>query len=83
MLRFTLTRTLMAVPTLLIVSLSVFFLIRLIPGDPASLMLGDMADPAAVAALHRQLGLDGSIVVQFAIWFGNLLQGDLGKSITT
>src|SRR5262245_10542638 len=71
MLRFALTRILMAIPTLLIVSLSVFFLIRLIPGDPASLMLGDMADPAAVAELHRRLGLDRSVVVQFAIWFGN------------
>jgi peptide/nickel transport system permease protein len=67
----------------LIVSLSVFFLIRLIPGDPASLMLGDMADPAAVAELNRRLGLDESIVVQFGIWFDNLLHGDLGRSIST
>ncbi|TXR47041.1 ABC transporter permease [Phyllobacterium endophyticum] len=83
MLRFALTRILMLIPTLLIVALSVFFLIRLIPGDPASLMLGDLADKASLADLKHRLGLDQSIVVQCAIWFGNLLNGGLGQSITT
>ncbi len=83
MLRFALTRILMSIPTLLIVALSVFFLIRLIPGDPASLMLGDLADPASLADLKRRLGLDQNIFAQCAIWFGNLLHGDLGQSITT
>ena len=83
MLRFALTRILMSIPTLLIVALSVFFLIRLIPGDPASLMLGDLADPASLADLKHRLGLDRGIFVQFIIWFGNLIHGDLGQSITT
>jgi peptide/nickel transport system permease protein len=83
MFRFALTRILMSIPTLLIVALSVFFLIRLIPGDPASLMLGDLADPASLADLNHRLGLDRNIFVQFAIWFSNLLHGDLGQSITT
>ena len=83
MLRFALTRIAMAVPTLLIVAVSVFVLIRLIPGDPASLMLGDLADPASLADLRARLGLDQGLVVQFAIWFGHLLQGDLGQSITS
>jgi peptide/nickel transport system permease protein len=83
MLRFALTRMAMAVPTLLIVAVSVFVLIRLIPGDPASLMLGDLADPASLADLRARLGLDQGVVVQFAIWFGHLLQGDLGQSITS
>lgn len=83
MLRFALTRILMSIPTLLIVALSVFFLIRLIPGDPASLMLGDLADPVSLADLKHRLGLDQSIVVQCTIWFGNLFHGDLGQSITT
>jgi peptide/nickel transport system permease protein len=74
---------LMAVPTLLIVAVSVFILIRLIPGDPASLMLGDLADPASLADLKERLGLDKSLPIQFAIWFGNLLHGDLGQSITS
>jgi peptide/nickel transport system permease protein len=70
-------------PTLLIMAVSVFVLIRLIPGDPASLMLGDLADAASLADLQKRLGLDQSLPVQFAIWFGNVLQGDLGKSITS
>lgn len=83
MLRFALTRILMSVPTLLIVSVSVFALIRLIPGDPASLMLGDLATPASIADLRARLGLDQSLPVQFGIWFGNLLRGDLGVSINS
>jgi len=83
MLRFALTRILMSVPTLLIVSVAVFGLIRLIPGDPASLMLGDLATPASIADLQARLGLDQSLPVQFGIWFGNLLKGDLGQSINS
>ncbi|MDJ1159128.1 ABC transporter permease [Chelatococcus sp. SYSU_G07232] len=83
MLRFALTRIAMALPTLFIVAVSVFVLIRLIPGDPAALMLGDLADPASLADLRRRLGLDHSLPVQFAIWFGNVLAGDLGLSITS
>ncbi|MBZ6077198.1 ABC transporter permease [Microvirga puerhi] len=83
MLRFALRRILMAVPTLLIMAVSVFVLIRLIPGDPASLMLGDLADPASLADLQKRLGLDQSLPVQFFIWFGNVLHGDLGNSITS
>lgn len=83
MLRFALTRILMSVPTLLIVSVSVFALIRLIPGDPASLMLGDLATPASIADLRARLGLDQSLPVQFGIWFGKLLEGDLGVSINS
>jgi peptide/nickel transport system permease protein len=58
-------------------------LIRLIPGDPASLMLGDLATPASIADLRARLGLDQSLPVQFGIWFGNLLKGDLGFSINS
>lgn len=83
MLRFALTRIGMAVPTLLIVAVTVFVLIRLIPGDPASLLLGDLATPASLADLRERMGLDQPLVVQFGIWFGNLLQGDLGQSINT
>jgi len=83
MLRFALTRIVMAIPTLLIVAVSVFVLIRLIPGDPASLMLGDLATPASLADLRARLGLDQSLPVQFAIWSGNLLRGDLGISISS
>ncbi|PWC47331.1 ABC transporter permease [Azospirillum sp. TSA6c] len=83
MLHFVFKRIAMAVPTLLIMAVTVFVLIRLIPGDPAALMLGDLATPASLADLHERLGLDRSLPVQFGIWFGNVLHGDLGTSITS
>ncbi len=83
MFRFALTRIGMAVPTLLIVAVSVFVLIRLIPGDPAQLMLGDLATPASLADLRARLGLDQSLPVQFGIWIGNVLSGDFGQSISS
>lgn len=81
--RFILTRIAMGVPTLLIVAATVFFLIRLIPGDPASLMLGDMATPETLAALRADLGLDKPLPVQFVLWLEQILTGDFGRSITT
>jgi len=83
MLRFVLSRIGMALPTLLIVSVTVFVLIRLIPGDPAQLLLGDLADPVALADLRQRMGLDQTWLAQFFLWFGQLLRGDLGQSITT
>ncbi|MCX8995904.1 ABC transporter permease [Rhizobiaceae bacterium BDR2-2] len=83
MLRFALGRLVMAVPTLVLVAVTVFVLIRLIPGDPAALMLGDASDAQGLAALRERLGLDRSIPEQFVIWVSLLLQGDLGKSIAT
>lgn len=77
------TRTAMAIPTLLIVAVSVFLLIRMVPGDPAALMLGDNADAESIARLQARLGLDQPLPVQFAVWFRQLLSGDLGQSITT
>jgi peptide/nickel transport system permease protein len=59
----------------------VFAFIHLIPGDPASVMLGDMADAEEIAALQRELGLDRPIWEQYVIWVGRVLQGDLGVSI--
>ena len=65
MLRFILSRIGMAVPTVFLVAVVVFFLIRLVPGDPAALLLGDMASPESVAALRSDLGLDKNILTQF------------------
>lgn len=76
-------RLLLTLPTLLLVALAVFFLIRLIPGDPALVMLGDAGDAASLAALRQDLGLDRSLPVQFLVWLGHALRGDLGHSILT
>jgi peptide/nickel transport system permease protein len=81
MLGYMLKRLALALPTLFMVALIVFFLIRLIPGDPAQVLLGEGADPASLAALHAELGLDKPVPVQFATWLGHALSGDLGQSI--
>lgn len=62
-------------------SIIVFLLIHLIPGDPAAVILGPEATPAEVEKLREELGLSLPIYVQFFNWFANLLQGDLGDSI--
>lgn len=81
MLRFILKRLLMALPTVLIVAITVFALIRFIPGDPAALLLGDMAQPDQIAEMRTELGLDKTMPEQFLIWGGNVLTGDFGRSI--
>ncbi|WP_417583567.1 ABC transporter permease [Nitrincola sp.] len=74
-------RLLAAVPVMLVVALSVFLLLRLSPGDPATIIAGDMADAEQVANIRAALGLDQPIHTQFFIWMGNLLQGDFGTSL--
>lgn len=81
MIRFIFNRLLMALPTMVIVAITVFALIRFIPGDPAALMLGDMATPDQIAAMRNELGLDLSMPQQFLVWSGNVLTGDFGHSI--
>jgi peptide/nickel transport system permease protein len=61
----------------------VFFLLRAVPGDPVNVMLGQEYTPEAAAQLRKNLGLDRPLYVQYGKWFGNVLQGDLGRSITT
>lgn len=82
MLGYVAGRILMTVPTLLIVAVAVFVLMRLIPGDPALLVLGDMATAEQLAAMRARMGLDQPIPVQFWIWLTRLLQGDLGTAVT-
>lgn len=82
MLAYIARRIAMMLPTLLLVMVAVFTLMRLIPGDPVQLMLGDAADAAQVAALRASLGLDEALPMQFLHWLARLLQGDFGHSIT-
>lgn len=79
---YVLRRLLLTIPTLILVAASVFVLIRMIPGDPAQLMLGDSATPEQVAELRRSMGLERPIPLQFLSWLGQVATGDLGRSIT-
>jgi peptide/nickel transport system permease protein len=81
MFRFVVRRLVLSIPILLLVSIMVFGLIHLIPGDPARVILGQEATPEAVAELRHELGLDQPLVIQYLTWLGNVLRGDLGKSL--
>ena len=71
-----------AIPVVLGVSVMAFALLHLLPGDPALVMLGDSGGPPErIAELRAQLGLDDPLVLQYARFLGNLLRGDLGRSI--
>ncbi len=73
-------RLLTSVPVLFGITLIVFIIMSLIPGDPATAILGSYATPENVQKLNQELGLDKSLIEQYAIWMSNLLQGDLGRS---
>lgn len=76
-------RLLAMIPVLLLVSIVVFMIIHLTPGDPAVIMLGEEAKPELLAALRKELGLDQPLPIQYATWLAQILRGDLGRSIRT
>lgn len=79
--RYFIKRILSLIPVLLIMSFIVFMLIHMIPGDPAKVILGDEATPAAVEALREKMGLNDPLIVQYGHWMLNVLTGNLGQSI--
>lgn len=81
MLRYTSRRLVQLIPVLFITSIIMFAMLRLLPGDPASFMLGDKGTPEQVAAMHREMGLDGPLPVQYLRWLGRLGSGDFGTSL--
>src|SRR4249920_2337488 len=84
MLRFILTRVSLAIPTFLGITLLVFVLIRLIPGDPIETMAGERGiDPVRHAQLRKEYGFDQPVLVQYGFYLSRLLHGDLGRSIVT
>ena len=83
MLGYIFKRLLLTLPTLLLVAVGVFFLIRLIPGDPALVLLGEGADAASLAGVRADLGLDRPLPVQFLAWLEHAVRGDLGRSIVS
>ena len=68
-------------PTFLAASFFIFIFVRLIPGDPAAVMLGDAATPEQVASLRAEMGLDKPLLLQYGLWMGKLMTGDMGDSI--
>ncbi|MGA9227531.1 MAG: ABC transporter permease, partial [Mesobacillus sp.] len=83
MFAYSVRRILSLVPVLLGLSLIVFFIIRAIPGDPAQVILGQLATKEAMADLTKQLGLDQAWYIQYFNYLGDLLTGDLGQSLRT
>ena len=80
-LAFVITRLLQAIPTVIAITVLVFLMVHLIPGDPATVMLGLKATPEKVEALTEHLGLDEPLWKQFLIFLQNLATGDLGQSL--
>src|SRR4051812_14473347 len=83
MLRLAVRRLLQAVPTLLVLSLALFAWLRLLPGGPATAMLGDKATPARVDSLNSVLGLDRPLPEQYGRYLGRVVTGQLGSSLIT
>ena len=83
MLKYFVSKLFLMIPVVFIVSLVVFTIMHLIPGDAAYVMLGEEATPEAVASLRKELGLDQNLMIQYFRWAGNALQGDLGRSIVS
>lgn len=83
MLKFILRRLLSALPTLLILSVFVFLLLKLLPGDPALALAGEERDPVVIESIRAKYGLDQPLPLQYLTWLGGILQGDFGTSIRT
>ncbi len=83
MFAFFIRRLVALAPTLLFVSMLIFGLQHLLPGDPAQMMAGEDQDPAVIAQLREKLHLDKSLPAQYGYWMGGVLRGDLGESVRT
>ena len=81
MTRYLIRRLGLAIPTLLLVAIAVFGMVRLAPGDPAQVLLGETASPAEIDAKRAQMGLDEPMPAQFLRWASDVANGDLGTSL--
>jgi peptide/nickel transport system permease protein len=81
MINYILKRLLHAIPTIILLSVIVFTIMKFIPGDPVDIMFGEKVTEEIRGELHRQLGLDKPVVVQYLVWIGQFVQGDFGVSI--
>ncbi|VVE45329.1 ABC transporter permease [Pandoraea terrigena] len=83
MLRLVIHRVLVAIPTLIIVSMMIFGLQKMLPGDPVLAMAGEDQNPQVIAALREKYHLDKPLPTQYALWMGDVLRGNLGNSLRT
>ena len=83
MAQYILRRLLLMIPVAFLVTVIVFVLVRMSPGDPVLVFAGEERDPAALDALRHQYGLDQPLPVQYVVWLEHALQGDLGRSLRT
>jgi peptide/nickel transport system permease protein len=83
LLRFIARRLAATVPVLVLVSLGVFLLIHVVPGDPVDVMMGESQDPSAREALRHELGFDQPLYIQYVNWVERVVQGDFGRSVRT
>lgn len=74
-------RVAQAIPVMFVVAVLTFLLMHLLPGDPATIIAGDMADQDAIAQVRHDLGLDRPVAAQLWLWISNLIQGDFGRSL--
>ena len=81
--QYILRRLLLMIPVAFLVSVIVFVLIHLSPGDPVAVFAGEVQDPAVIAAVRQQYGLDQPLPVQYVVWVEHALQGDFGRSLRT
>src|SRR3954451_20550728 len=79
--QFLLKRLATIVPTLLFVTMLIYGLQQLLPGDPAIVLAGEERDPNVVAYLHEKLHLDDPLPIRYGYWLGGVLHGDLGESM--
>lgn len=83
MVRLIVNRLLLSVVLVVISSLAIFFLMSLVPGDPARTILGANATPDSIERLRQQLGLNEPLLTQYGSWFAGVLRGDFGQSVFT
>jgi ABC-type dipeptide/oligopeptide/nickel transport system permease component len=81
--RYIIRRLIYTIPVMLVVSVIVFGILHIAPGDPATMLAGEDARPEDVAAIRANYGLDQPLYIQYGVWLGNVLRGDLGRSIVT
>lgn len=83
MLAYTLKRLLLIIPTLLLVTVTVFIIMRVVPGDPVQMIMGDIDNPALIEQLREEMGLNKPVIVQYVDWLVRTIKMDLGNSIVT